>query len=466
MDVLHDITRGSFASPVLVDFNGDGKLEIVLAAFDGNVYVFNGDGTQMTGFPVPVHSPDAYKYDHILTTPAVADFNKDGTPDLVVGTNETIGNQGNTGFFYIIDGRGTNAPGGPYLPGWPILIDSDYSLPIVGQGTSSSPVAVDLNGDGNPDTLLQGSGQTPEVLPADPGMQTGSNVPSSQLPAAVDGGAKGFVNGAAYGALSNAQPDTMLPLFSHPSVGDLDQDGTPDVVMSGGALSLALNMAAKSTKPFQQLAAMWSGKTGQMLPGSPFVLEDYSFLANQAIADITGDNYPEVILGTGGYFLHAVDACGTEAPNWPKFTGGWMTASPAVGDINGDGTLAVVESTRDGFLYAWKTVGKSSGVVQWESFHHDNANTGNYATKLDQGALELAAKPIDCSEMVKPDGGTKTDGGTSTEAGSDGGGTKASSPGGGGCGCVIAAGARSGAYGAWASVGLLLMLGARRRRQR
>ena len=471
MDVLHDITRGSFASPVLIDFNGDGKLEIVLAAFDGNVYVYNSDGTQMSGFPVSVHSADAYKYDHIITTPAVADYNKDGIPDIVVGTNETIGNQGGTGFYYIIDGRGMNAPGGPYLPGWPILIDSAYSLPIVGQGTNASPVAVDLDGDGNPDTLLQGNAEPPEVLPANPGPQTGSNVPPTQLPSVNEAGARGFANGSSYGALSNALSDTMLPLFSHPSVGDLDQDGTPDVVMSGGSLSLVLNMAGDTTHPYQQLGAMWSGKTGQMLPGSPFLLEDYSFLSNQAIADITGDNYPEVILGTGGYFLHAIDACGTEAAGWPKFTDGWMTASPAVGDINGDGTLAVVESTRDGYLYAWKTVGKSTGVVSWESFHHDNANTGNYATKLDQGSLELAKAPIDCTAPSKPDAGMtkKPDGGTSTHAdagvGNDGGsGPPNQSAGGSGCGCVV--GARAQAGGAWGSVGFVLLVAVRRRSPR
>ena len=466
MDVLHDITRGSFSSPVLVDFNHDGKLEIVLAAFDGNIYVYNSDGTQMSGFPVRVHSTDAYKLDHIISTPAIADYNQDGIPDIAIGTNETIGNQGNTGFYYIVDGRGTGAPGGPYLPGWPVLIPSDYQLPIVGQGTSASPVAVDLNGDGVPDVLLQGNAQPPLVLPGAPGPQTGSNAPATLLPAAVDGGAAGFVNGADFGALSNANPDTILPFFSHPSVGDLDQDGTPDVVMSGLSLSLALSFTAGNARPYQQLAGMWNGKTGQMLPGSPFVVEDYSFLSNQAIADITGDNYPEVILGTGGYFLHAVDACGTEAPGWPKFTGGWMTASPAVGDVTGDGVLDVIESTRDGYLYAWKTKGSASGVVQWESFHHDNANTGNYATKLDQGSLELAAKPMNCNDLVKPDAGGpsgKADGGM-TRTGKDAGATPppgSLTPGGGGCGCRLAGAPES--RGAWICFWLAPIVWLRRR---
>jgi hypothetical protein len=141
-----------------------------------------------------------------------------------------------------------------------------------------------------------------------------------------------------------------------------------------------------------------------MMPGSPIVLEDYTFFMSMAVADIGGpngepDDYPEVILGTGSYFVHAVDACGRETPGWPKFTDGWLIATPAVGDITGDSahSLEVVATTREGWLYAWQTKGREEGVVQWESFHHDNANTGNYNAKLDQGVTERAAKPIDCS---------------------------------------------------------------------
>jgi MYXO-CTERM domain-containing protein len=150
---------------------------------------------------------------------------------------------------------------------------------------------------------------------------------------------------------------------------------------------------------------MWSGKTGKMLPGSPVVLEDFTFLSNHAIADVSGDEYPEVITGSAGYFVHAADACGREAPGWPKFTNGWIASTAAVGDIDGDADkgLEVVTGTRDGYLFAWHTRGKSSGPIQWESYHHDNANTGNYAVPLGQGTTQRASAPIDCSDPVPPE---------------------------------------------------------------
>jgi hypothetical protein len=173
--------------------------------------------------------------------------------------------------------------------------------------------------------------------------------------------------------------------------------------MSGGSLSLAGNLAGGgSARPFQHLIGAWSGKTGKMMPGAPMVVEDYTFLLNQAVADITGDDYPEIITGSGGYFLHALDACAHEAEGFPKFTNGWIAAAAAVGDLDGDHSLEIVSGTRDGYIFAWHTRGRDDGVIAWESFHHDNANTGDYGNKLPQGVLKRAAEPLDCTPPVAP----------------------------------------------------------------
>ncbi len=39
---------------------------------------------------------------------------------------------------------------------------------------------------------------------------------------------------------------------------------------------------------------------------------------------------------------------------WPKFTGGWMQATPAVGDADGDGDLDVTTLTREGWSFLWE----------------------------------------------------------------------------------------------------------------
>ncbi|MBK7581432.1 MAG: VCBS repeat-containing protein [Myxococcales bacterium] len=408
MDTQTRIARGAFGSPTIEDMDGDGKYEIVQPAFDGKVYIFKADGSMLDGWPVGVHyegGDGSGEYNRIFTSAAVADFNGDQRPDVLVGSNEKLGKAGYAGAFYLIDGRGTKAGATPYLKNWPVSTVSFNLFPVIAEGVSNSPMAGDFDGDGVPEAVMHGNASAPYILPTDPGTQNLlSSTPTNALPVTTnnDTGAvqRGLAPTSIFGADSKAnQPDTMFPLFAQPSMGDLDQDGVLDIVASGASLSMAQNLLSSQPAkgPAQHLLAMWSGKTGHMLPGSPVVLEDFTFFNSQAIADITGDGYPEVITGSAGYFVHATDACGVEPKGWPKFTGNWVIATTAVGDINGDDSLEVVVNSRSGFLYAWKTEGKTDDVVSWESFRHDNRNTGNYATPLEQGKLQsgVGAREID-----------------------------------------------------------------------
>jgi MYXO-CTERM domain-containing protein len=411
MDEDTRIARGAFGSPVIADMDADGKYEIVQAAFDGKVYVFETDGTQLDGWPVTLHfdgGGGSGEHNRSFTTPAVADFNGDGIPDVLVGSNEKLGKAGGAGAFYLIDGRGTKLGPEPWLTNWPVTTVSLNLFPMVAEGVGNSPVVADMDGDGKPEAIMHGNASSPYIVPADPGTQNLlSSTPTHALPVRVDpetgAETRGVEPTSIFGPDSKAgQPDTMFPLFAQPSIGDLDQDGVPDVIATGGSLSMAQTLLSSqpSGGPAQHLLSMWNGKTGKMMPASPVVLEDFTFFNNQAIADLDADvnkpfgYLPEVITGSGGYFVHAADACGREPPGWPKFMGQWVTAGAAVGDVSGDDKLDVVVPTRAGWLYAWKTDAPTSNVISWESFHHDNRNTGDYSVTLDQGTLSAGKPPL------------------------------------------------------------------------
>jgi hypothetical protein len=412
MDLYHALARGAYAAPVLVDLDRDGKLDIVQAAFDANVYALRYDGSAVPGFPVRVNTSKASVMDRIMATPTVTDLNHDGIPDIVVSSNETVGGGDAAGPVFAIDGRGTLTPNpqadGPYLPNWPVIRTSLKLFPVVGKGIPASQFAADFDGDGVEEIGIQTNGAGPLVVKADPGVQaTITGDPPNQVPAAhVDpnnpGTIKpGFDPTSIFGVDNHMlnQNDTFFPVLSQPAVGDLDQDGVPDPIMSGGSLSLigSLESGAGIPEKGQFLLAGWSGQTGKMLDGLPVNLEDFQFFVSPVVADIDGDDYPEAILGTGVYFIHAVNACGNEPTGWPKFTNGWTTGSAAVGDVTGDGSLDVIATTREGFMFAWHTSGPSTGVVQWESFHHDNQNTGSYGHTLDQGVTKRASVAPNCA---------------------------------------------------------------------
>ncbi|AUX35152.1 MULTISPECIES: FG-GAP-like repeat-containing protein [Sorangium] len=392
------LARGAFAAPVLADLDGDGRIDVIQAAFDGKVYAFDADGGALRGWPVEVHYEGPLAREparsRLLATPAVADFNGDGLPDLLVGSSERLGDDGDAGAVYVLDARGTAAPSGPVLAGWPVTMPSLSLAPLVAEGIAASGVVGRFGG-----TLagvVQGNGAPPLVLPASPGAQDGLlSTPAGALPPSRGGSPAGL--DPTFGPLSPAAgARTMLPLLSHPALGDVDQDGTPDVIAAGASEAAALALAGErgAERPGPHLLAVWSGRSGAMLPRAPFVLEDHTVGSSQAVVDLNGDGYPEVLTGSSGYFLHAFDGCGREPRGFPKFTGQSIATTPAVGDLDGDGTLEVVVGTRDGWLFAWHTEATTGALVAWESFHHDNQNTGNLETPLAQGGGRNAARPL------------------------------------------------------------------------
>lgn len=452
------IDRGAFAAPVLEDMDQDGDYDIIQAAFDGKIYVFDASGERLPNWPVEVRYEGDLSDDpgpsRIFTTPAVADFDGDGLPEVLVGSNQKLGNGGNAGGVYLIDGRGTDAA--QPKPNWPVTFTSFNLFPLVAEGVTNAGVIGTV--DGQRVAIAHGNASSPVIVPLDPGGQTGlGRQPANGLPRRPDPNDpslpyQGVDPSSIFGPLSTAlQPNTMLPLFSQPSLGDMDQDGTPDIIATGGSLNLALSLANGDARPGGNLIAMWSLKTGQMLPASPMDLEDFTFLNSSAVVDLTGDGYPEALVGSGGYYVHAVDACGREAPGWPKFTGQWIIPTPAVGDLDGDDTLEVAIGTRNGWLYVWHTQAPDTNLIEWESYHHDNRNTGNLDVPLEQGGEPTAKKPLTpevCTEVPTEEEDELTYGAS------------------GGCACEAAGDPSRGAGGAaLAGLALLGAVVARRRRR-
>jgi hemolysin type calcium-binding protein/thrombospondin type 3 repeat protein len=384
------IKRGFFGSPALADLDCDQRLDVVAAAMDQYLYAWRGTGAPLPGFPKKLASAGANGAE-IVTSPAIAEL--DGRPcgasgpelkgpEVVVSSNEVVGAD----------------PSFPENPSFPGSFLELFNL-LIQNATGSNPVyAVHSDGtdvNGWPVEVGVAAGDLlPLVVPGHDSAvldSDGDGVDEVSVSAAtsIEPGGTRLVNGAgqtvtSYQPAPANSPDqgAVFNLADYQSVGDITGAGTPAVVKGGLTLNGAANLlAVNQNLPFSHVEQAWDSQTGAALPGYPRATDDFQLVSQASIARVGGGG-PErqALVGTGLYQLHAYGTNGLEPNGWPKFTGGWMQATPAVGDADGDGDLDVTTVTREGWSFLWDTEVPACGGSndEWWTFHHDERNTANY----------------------------------------------------------------------------------------
>jgi len=136
---------------------------------------------------------------------------------------------------------------------------------------------------------------------------------------------------------------------SSPAIGDIDGDGRPEVVFGSDDGRVHAVRGENGT-------ALWRFTTRSSISGSP------------ALADVNGDMGLDVVVGGLDGNVYALNGNGTRIWAAPTPLGGvyndtGILASPAVGDVNGDGWPEVVVTAGDWYLYAFKG---GDGSVLWK----------------------------------------------------------------------------------------------------
>lgn len=334
----------------VVDLTGDGSLEVVAGRSGDSLTVYNAaGGTLWSRNPFGAGE---------LRTQAVADLDNDGRYEVIVGRAGSGGDEQ----IQVYDASG-NVRSGFRAP--------HAGAPGYGWGLYNQNLAIgDITGDGLKDL----------IVPTDTHYITGLDAFGNQLPVHTRYGAGkiwrqvGVHVSDAVDLRGYANCGTEhRPNFanSSPAIGDLDGNGTLEVVVIGNVYNCAASpYASLYEAPFifnadrSRWAASGFDWTVIATPPAPAAprSEDYNVIEsaepNAVLADLDGDGKREILYPSYDGRLHAFWLDKTEKHSWPyelDVAGQLRFASePTVVDLDGDNLAEVIVTT-------WTRKGSNTG---------------------------------------------------------------------------------------------------------
>lgn len=351
------------SSPAIADVNNDGRDDIILGTNNGHILVVRDNGQVIWDTDLSPYFGMAPNTQEIGSSPAVADIDGDGRMEIVVGTGTIRTNICTQGGVMVLNHNGNPEPG------WPKLAE-DRGIPPAGCRDTifSSPALGDLDNDGDLEIVVGGFDKkiyawhhTGQLLPG--------FAPDSWL----------RTKEPTWNDLKGRLADSI---WGSPVIADLDNDGYDDIIISTDEGNYSIGWDDWDC-PYR-LPPGWApgycggtvyalNRFGQVLPGFPIHLHE-AIQSTPAIGDINNDGSLDIVVGTGAFYynnspdrptngfrVYAFNNRGQALPGWAggKVTNGPVAASPSIGDISGDGRPEVViAAMNERRLYAWNGSGQ------------------------------------------------------------------------------------------------------------
>jgi hypothetical protein len=315
-----------WATPALGDLDGNGTLEIVVAA-RGHLYAFYLDGQEIRDGDASPGTIGVFLApagaDYQYGSAAIADIDGDLQGEIVFA--DRFASAG--GKLHVMRRNGS------YLPGFPFALGSNQC--------TSSPAIADLDGDGDLEIVIGCGNSVVYALHADGTAVTGWPKTGVTLTGNTD-------------------------FQSSPAVGDVDGDGHVDVVIGSNDGKLHV----------------FRGYDGTPLAGFPKALVASTLrLSSPVIGEIDGDRPErEIIVTAHDGAVYGVNHDGTGVPGFPYRTEGEIPVGVSLGDADRDGFQNMVIQSKDQNVYLLEFPGVEYIPAEnpWPMFRQNVHRNGYY----------------------------------------------------------------------------------------
>ncbi|MBU1700429.1 MAG: VCBS repeat-containing protein [Candidatus Eisenbacteria bacterium] len=399
---------GAPTGPAVGDLDGDGDNEIVVGCRDGSIHALTLSGRELTGWPVrlPNEAPDP-ALAAILT---VADLDGDGLPEVISAT------RGGTLAVWTCHGQ-------LYSPLWPQQIPPKASPPNAPYLFASAATG-DLDGDGRLEIIIPSNTCQVWAWHDDGRLLNG-------WPVSIPGPSRAGYSSPVIGLRSDTGRPTIylgtdLGYDSRPRILALSGTGrfldgwpvdSPERIYAAPALADLTGdghpeVIVATIGGNGYLLAL-DGLTGMALPGWPAMIDGVSFNSSPIVVDVTGDGEPEILAAglEAGFdtrvLIPAVDREGRMVSGWPIILDSEeiVDSSPLVVDLDRDGILELAFGTSEkGRIYLWELpTADNPGNAPWPMMQGDAGRTGMPLEPTSRKPKELQPrKPFDAKATPNP----------------------------------------------------------------
>ncbi len=374
-----EISGIEFASPSVIDINGDGQLEILIADKNSCIYAWNSHGDLLPNFPLMFYPHQGcYQTPRVNGPLAIGDVDGDGKPEIVAGNQGTGTGDGQRGRVFVWNHDGSILPGWPREMDWnPTTSDSFPEVYTVALGDLSGDFRLEVlagtsnnaSDDGDPDVEMPynlyawySNGQLLSGFPVYYrtagiyGMLGAANisgdghdevlVPRDHKYMNAYDGTGANPTGWPVETLVDPSKENLYMTFSRsaPTIGDLDHNGSMEIIVAGKVVNreLGRQVVNSGVLVLQQNGSRHPG--WEMIKLAPTRLSD-NFTPNMspALADLDHDGRLEIIVNLFDGTIRAFKENGQQLWIYNLAQGNILYPSePVIGDITGEGELDII----------------------------------------------------------------------------------------------------------------------------